>query len=179
MNAAVIALFCLSAAAAVLSPWIILAAGGGDCTGPAWIAARAVAICVVFILLFALLAVFVKFSGKRGVRRSPTWDCGYAKPDARMEYTGTAFTQPLADFFSPVLRTEKRLKKPDGIFPREAELETEAEDGGIRSFWKPLSGMLIRTAERCHNLQSGNLHFYIVLILLTTGGMLVYAMMKG
>ena len=179
MNLAVLLLFGLSLAAASAAPALILSLGGAECRMLAGITARAAFVCIVFTALTAFFIVTQKLFSRRGSRRSATWDCGYARPDERMEYTGTAFTQPLADFFAPLLHVRKRLKKPQGIFPVSAELETGIEDAGTRNFWRPLAELTIRTADRCHALQSGNLHFYIVLILLTTGAMLVYAMLKG
>ena len=179
MNAAVLGLFGGAVVLTVFSPVIVAEITGSDGMELARVAAYAAAVSLLFTVLAAVFLFLQNSFRKRGIRRGPTWDCGYAKPDSRMEYTGTAFTQPLADFFSPVLRLRKHLKKPQGEFPSDGELEVEAEDGGVRTFWKPLSQILIRAAERCHTLQSGNLHFYIVLILMAVGGMLVYAMMKG
>ena len=179
MNMAILLLFGLSLLSVTAAPVLILSFGGETCGMLAEITARAAFVCIVFTVLTAFLLIMQKLLSKRGSRRSATWDCGYSRPDKRMEYTGTAFTQPLADFFEPLLRIRKQLKKPHGFFPVSAELETEVEDGGTRNFWRPLTELTIRAADRCHALQSGYLHFYIVLILLTTGVMLVYAMLKG
>ncbi len=130
-------------------------------------------------LLLMLLLLIQLFCNRRGVRRSCTWDCGYARPDSRMEYTGTAFTQPLSDFFNPVLHVKKQLVKPENIFPEKASLQESVDDCGIKNFWLPLSEFMIKCANRIHHLQSGSLHFYILLILLSVVGMLVYAMIKG
>ena len=132
----------------------------------------------VTMLLMVLLFV-QQFCSSRGVRRSCTWDCGYARPDARMEYTGTAFTQPLSDLFNPVLKVKKQLVKPENIFPEKASLQENVSDRGVQNFWQPLTALLIKSADKIHYLQSGSLHFYILLILLAVGGMVMYAMIKG
>ena len=172
-------LFLLSLALTVLTPGIVRDIAGNAGAFLTGITARAALVCGAFTALAGILLALQHISAKRGVRRSATWDCGYARPDARMEYTGTAFTQPLADFFAPILRIGKRLREPRGFFPHDAELEQLPEDGGVQYFWRPLTAAAVRAAERCHALQSGSLHFYILLILLTVGGMLVYAMRKG
>ncbi|MBR2345604.1 MAG: hypothetical protein IKA71_07470 [Lentisphaeria bacterium] len=131
------------------------------------------------VVLIAILLWAQRILSRRGVRKSCTWDCGYAKPDARMEYTGTAFTQPLSDLFDPVLKVEKKLIRPETVFPEKASLDERVSDRSVKRFWQPLTELAVMLAEKIHHLQSGNLHFYILLILLTLAGMLIYAMMRG
>ena len=39
------------------------------------------------------------------VTQTVTWDCGYARPTARMQYTASSFAQPLTGLFRTFLRT--------------------------------------------------------------------------
>jgi hydrogenase-4 component B len=114
---------------------------------------------------FLLFARF-RYLG-RTVRAAGTWDCGYAVPTARMEYTGTAFTQPLTDLFGVFLRPLKKLRLPKGFFPVDAALETEVPDGGERTLWRPLFCGFAKVAEKLHFLQSGYLHFYLLVVVIT------------
>lgn len=170
------ALFVLSLVMVAATPWLLKIWGGDELV---WITAKvAWAGIGVMVLLVALL--FLQYCCcRRGIRRSITWDCGYAAPDARMEYTGTAFTQPLSDFFDPVLKVKKELVKPEGIFPERAGLRECVDDGGVRNFWSPLMTMVNKAAEKIHHLQSGSLHFYILSALFALVAMLVYAMVRG
>ncbi|MDD3886623.1 MAG: proton-conducting transporter membrane subunit [Victivallaceae bacterium] len=106
--------------------------------------------------------------------RSPgTWDCGYAKPSARMEYTGSALIQPIADFFNGFLKQRKHIQPPEGLFPARASLDIETADFGERVFWKPLFLFFADIAERVHRFQSGYLHLYILIMTLAVAVMLL------
>ncbi len=74
----------------------------------------------------------------------PTWDCGYHAPTAKMEYTGTSFTQPLTDGF--------KVKNEDLVLER---------------LWTPVFTFFARRFQRVHSLQNGSLHLYILLILIS------------
>lgn len=106
----------------------------------------------------------------------PTWDCGYAKPTARMAYTGTSFTQPLTYLFSPLLRPIGRLSKPSGFFPESASADLEAPDGGVRFLWGPVFRRFSDFARRIHPAQSGHLHAYILAMVLAIASMVVWGM---
>lgn len=130
-------------------------------------------------LTVLLLIIRIILTRRYGERHSATWDCGYALPTARMEYTGTSFSQCLVDFFGAVLHPVRRIVRPQGVFPEKAALTEEVADGGIARFWKPLFRICNRAADRVHALQSGSLHFYLLVLVLTMMGMLVGAVLSG
>ncbi|MBI4665592.1 MAG: hypothetical protein HY751_04185 [Nitrospinae bacterium] len=66
--------------------------------------------------------------GERNVRRAITWDCGYSAPTARMQYTGSSFSQPAADFFAITLRPSKKLDMKQTIFPEGASFSSSVSD---------------------------------------------------
>lgn len=115
------------------------------------------------ILLFFILILFRRAlpNGKKETV-APTWDCGYARPTARMEYTGTAFVQPVVDFFARILKSRKTVKKPEGLFPEDASITVETEDCAERVFWGPVFRLFGRIADKVHHLQSGYLHLYVL-----------------
>ncbi len=136
---------------------------------------------IAFLLLYALvgLLLLIRFRLLPRSRENipgPTWDCGYAKPTAKMEYTGTAFTQPLVDFFASVLHPLRLLNKPDSLFPASSSVEMTVEDAGIRFLWGPLFGRFSTTAKKMHAMQSGHLHSYILAMVAAVVAMLVWAM---
>ena len=127
------------------------------------------------IVLFALLVLW-RFKGRKmGTRRSCTWDCGYAAPDARMEYTGTAFSQPLTDFFHPLLHTKKQITEPAGEFPVKASYEEKTPDPGA-VFYLHILHFLNYIAEKIHKFQSGFLHLYILAAAIALLLLLLWAM---
>lgn len=50
-----------------------------------------------FLLLFFLAGGF--FFGRKKARPAVTWDCGFAAPSPRMQYTAASFAQPVGAFF--------------------------------------------------------------------------------
>lgn len=122
---------------------------------------------ILGIALFMLLRFFA--SKKVGVKEKngPTWDCGYAKPTARMEYTGSALSQNFMELFSGILRPVKKGGCPKEFFPTEGSYTADVEDCGMRFFWEVLGKIWIRFSTFFHKLQSGSLHFYILVMVLT------------
>lgn len=131
------------------------------------------------VLLTAGLVLLRRFLCPRGAVKPacPTWDCGYHVPTARMAYTGTAFTQPIADLFAFALKSRKHLIPFKGhpAAPTDAALVTETDDRALAGFWRPIFTFAARVFQRAHLLQSGSLHLYILLILITVVILLIAA----
>jgi hypothetical protein len=96
-----------------------------------------------------------------------TWDCGYVKPSARMQYTSSSFAQPLVDLFAPVLRTHKHLEAPAGHFPSIASVRTHTAGVFRRLLFDPLFAAVQRALIAGHFLQHGRVHLYVLYIALT------------
>lgn len=178
MLCSLVGLFVLSLCMVFATPFMINMDSGEYCEALANMTMHVAIFCGCISIFLAVVLFLQHIWGRKKIRRSCTWDCGYARPDARMEYTGTAFTQPLTDLFAPILKVRKQLIKPESIFPTQASLDEQIEDRGVREFWKPLTVLALRFADRIHTLQSGSLHFYILLMLLTLGAMLLYALIR-
>jgi len=121
--------------------------------------------------LFGLRALLPR--GREHPRR-PTWDCGYAAPTPRMAWTGTAFSQPLADTFKAVLHPRVHVKESPGLFPGDAAVAVETDDAGLARFWGPIFHYVARLFQRGHLLQNGSLHFYVLLMILAVAALLVW-----
>jgi formate hydrogenlyase subunit 3/multisubunit Na+/H+ antiporter MnhD subunit len=134
------------------------------------------ALTVITLGVFALRQMLIR---KNGQRVSLTWDCGYSVPSAKMQYTATSFSQNPVDFFRLLLHPERKIEKPQGIFPEKAALEESVDDGGIRCFWRKIFRVTGKFAEKTHALQSGSLHFYLLVMVLTLIGMLFFAVTGG
>jgi hydrogenase-4 component B len=108
------------------------------------------------------------------------WDCGYDRPTARMAYTATAFTQPLVDFFRPLLRTRHHVIafKGDPASPSDAAIATETDDLALGGLWRPVFTKIARLFQRAHLLQNGSLHLYILIILMAVLALMVFALVS-
>ncbi|MBU2489690.1 MAG: hypothetical protein KKA60_09890 [Proteobacteria bacterium] len=103
----------------------------------------------------------------RSVRESVTWDCGYAAPSVRMQYTSSSYAQPIVEMFGLVLRTRRELEPPEGLFPTKATLHTHTEDLFVRGAYGPAVRLISRMADRFRWLQQGRINLYILYIVIT------------
>ena len=122
------------------------------------------------IVLCWLTAGFMIFRKHRSKKRPDTenltWDCGFAEPTARMQYTATAFIQPLADLFNGVLKQKKSVTPVAGLFPVNAAFAVETPDGAGRWLWAPLFKAASFVSDKVKRLQSGFLHMYILIMVI-------------
>jgi formate hydrogenlyase subunit 3/multisubunit Na+/H+ antiporter MnhD subunit len=110
---------------------------------------------------------------RREVRQGVTWDCGFAEPTARMQYTGSGFTQPVTTLFGDLLRTRTEFRKSGGLFPREASLESRTPDVFLEGLFGAVFRGFKRTLLKLRWLQHGRLHLYVLYIAITVFVLLV------
>jgi formate hydrogenlyase subunit 3/multisubunit Na+/H+ antiporter MnhD subunit len=144
--------------------------------------AAAAVLGVAFAAIAVSLLLVRRFACPRGAQkpRLPVWDCGYGRPTARMAYTATAFAQPLADLFRPLLRTRRHVVpfKGDPASPSDAAIAAETDDLALGGLWRPLFTKTARLFQRAHLLQNGSLHLYILIILMAVLALLVFALVS-
>jgi hydrogenase-4 component B len=138
---------------------------------------RFVVAAVLLIVLAAFLAAMRKWMLRgRSVRSAGTWDCGYAAPSARMQYTASSFAQPLTYLFKPFLRTHSKSVSTKEYFPAESDFATKTADISGRYLFKPTFNWINRTLSRLHWLQHGRLQIYVLYIALTLLVLLIWKM---
>jgi formate hydrogenlyase subunit 3/multisubunit Na+/H+ antiporter MnhD subunit len=122
----------------------------------------------------ALIALIVIFAGlrdrllrNRTERSAPTWDCGYAMSSTKVQYTASSFAEPIVLMFKAVLRTDRDVKAPHGLFPLKASLHTVTTDGFIRYIFGPAVRGVSTVAAMVHGLQQGRTHLYLLYIFAT------------
>jgi len=130
---------------------------------------------------FALLGIIAiaaakrcAFLGGREPASAGTWDCGYAAPSARMQYGASSFAQPLTDFFQPLLRKIGRYPVISEYFPAKASFSSEAQAVFYNSMYMPAAARLRDLAFRFSWLQHGRLQIYILYIVVTLIGLLLW-----
>src|SRR5229473_3557709 len=103
----------------------------------------------------------------RSVSTNLTWDCGYAEPSPRMQYTASSFAQPLTDTFDLLLQTRRVEIPPHGLFPKEASFVTETPDPYQEYIFRPLFRAIGRDLLLLRPLQQGRVQLYILYIAVT------------
>jgi len=123
----------------------------------------AMLIGLVVVLSLARAATLAR----RQVATAVTWDCGYARPSSRMQYTASSFAQPLTETFAMLLRTCKVFTAPRGLFPQHAEFHTHTDDPYQRYFFRPVFHGIGRAMASLRPLQQGKVQFYVLYIAIT------------
>lgn len=141
---------------------------GGDVNSAGNLLAHIITASVgVLVLTGALAGLRWWLLRGRSVTQSVTWGCGYRKPEASMQYTGSSFAQPLVDTFIAFLRTRKSLVEPLGLFPSRASLQTETPDATRDLVYNPLFRVIADQLSRLRWLQHGRVHYYILYLTMT------------
>ncbi|MFQ5487502.1 MAG: hydrogenase 4 subunit B, partial [Gammaproteobacteria bacterium] len=149
-------------------PRQLLGEGLGEKAGQGWlwltpVSSQAAAYSAPLILL-ALLAIlgvaawFLRRHGAHGVHHCDPWDCGFGDslPTARMQYTATAFAQPIRRVFGALFQVDEGLEE-DGR-PRH---RLQVGDRAWGLIYAPLARLVQAAARRVTVLQSGHVRGYL------------------
>jgi hydrogenase-4 component B len=121
-----------------------------------WMAAGLIGVAVILVLV--LRAVVARSSaGTAG-----TWDCGYARPSTRMEYSGSSFNQVLVGLFGWVLFPKKHRPQVSGIFPAPANFKIQVPDTVLDRLVIPFYRFAGRTLPWFRFLQQGRIQIYVL-----------------
>jgi formate hydrogenlyase subunit 3/multisubunit Na+/H+ antiporter MnhD subunit len=116
--------------------------------------------------LAMLLGTALFLRQTRRAPRSETWGCGYAAPTPRMQYTGRGFSEFLTARVLPRwMQPRLSGRRPSGTFPTAASFGAEDTDPLTRSAYEPFLVRCGARFARLRFLQQGNVHAYILYIL--------------
>jgi hydrogenase-4 component B len=115
-----------------------------------------------------------KLLSGRHVTQASTWDCGYAAPSPRMQYTASSFASPLVILFRMILRPRTRLNAPQGFFPRQANFHSETSDIFRDYLYRPIFFAVAWAASKLRWLQHGRIQLYVLYIALTILVLLIW-----
>jgi len=122
---------------------------------------------LVALTLIMLAGLAVWLLGRRSVfrtRRCDAWDCGFAPPTPRMQYTATAFAQPIRRVFGLLFHIEESVENQDDGKPRH-RLDISDRTWGL--LYLPVARVVEGAARRISYLQSGNVRVYLGWTLVT------------
>jgi hydrogenase-4 component B len=135
-----------------------------------------VAAIAVLVFIVASILTLLRFwlLWGREVGAGPTWDCGYARPTTRMQYSASSFAQGVTDFFALLLQTRRKLVPVRGTFPIEASLETETPDIALERGYQPLLLGAKWLLSWLSWMQNGRVSAYILYIAVTMVALLIW-----
>jgi hydrogenase-4 component B len=121
-------------------------------------AASAVLILVAAALFFAVRSA----AGNR--RTAVTWDCGYARPTARMQYTASSFAQTIVGMFAWALHPREHPAEVSGVFPRRTAMSSHVDDAVLDRMILPSARRAERKLDWFRRFQHGLTHNYILYV---------------
>ena len=132
------------------------------------------------LILLALIPLVLRLAGKeRGIRFGDTWGCGRIGQTPRMQYTATAFAEPLRRVFAELYRPTQDLSidfHPESkYFVQSIEYQSEIHPWFEKLLYQPLIGMFGRIADRVRRIQAGWLGLYLAYMLIGLIALLVLA----
>ena len=146
--------------------------------GFGWVAPLWIALGLGGFLLALPLGLRLMGANK-GRRHYETWGCGRALQTARFEYTAAAFANPFKRVFAPLYRSGKKLDiefHPESrYFVRAISYRNEGRLIFEDALYRPLLNMIQAVARAARSLQSGNVHGYLVYILIALVALLILA----
>jgi hydrogenase-4 component B len=107
-------------------------------------------------------------------RMPPTWDCGYAAPSSRMQYTGSSFGKSIVDLFAGFLLPKRRPAIGRAFFPGDKGYEEPLPDAVLGRLASPFSKAASRVLPRVRSLQTGSIQSYLLYVLIMTIALLAF-----
>ncbi|MGE0080513.1 MAG: hydrogenase 4 subunit B [Thiohalomonadaceae bacterium] len=115
-------------------------------------------VAVLLALIVAAAVWALHRGGVRRVRRCDAWDCGFAPPNNRMQYTATAFAQPIRRVFTHLFLVD------EAVVPRSDGGQRHQLTIGDRTWglvYVPVARWVEAASRRVVRLQSGNVRLYL------------------
>ncbi len=86
------------------------------------------AAAVIFVIFLLILALRTLLYRGKTVTRAGTWGCGFTRPTARMQYTGSSYAASILEFFSPAAPLTEDHPAVQGRFPKKTHYHSRIDD---------------------------------------------------
>lgn len=130
------------------------------------------------LLIVAAVALW-RYAKRNQLKRALTWDCGYALPTARMQYTGGSFGGIAAGWFIWILRPEFKVKRLRGVFPKSASQVERVPETMLERVIGPVVSVVMRVSTEVRQLQQGRLQSYILYLVVGLAALAVFVVLGG
>ncbi len=122
---------------------------------------------IAIVTLLCTVGVLYLFARTyANAREGLTWDCGYAAPTPRMQYTATSFTQMLTTLFNSVLKPRQHLPDTFPLFPRPDHAYSHVDEAVLDRLLMPVCRRLENWFAWFHRFQRGLTQHYVLYILI-------------
>jgi hydrogenase-4 component B len=154
---------------------------------PVWVSAQAPAPLSLLgrvHMTLAVLAIIVAWwlwrrARRNGLIRALTWDCGYAVPTSRMQYTAGSFAGIITEWFAWILRPERHERRPEAFLPVSASFTEHTPETVLERIVEPAGGVVMRLSVAARSLQHGQVQFYLLYLLIGLAALAVLVLLGG
>ncbi len=123
---------------------------------------------LALVLLLGAVALFLKSRfAAAAPTAGPTWDCGYSRPTARMQYTSSSFARGLVGYFGWALLPRARGVPVAKLFPARAHFESHVPDTVLDRAIVPAFRAGAWIARKGRILQGGRIQLYLLYVVAT------------
>lgn len=116
---------------------------------------------------------------RNGLARAGTWDCGYAAPTPRMQYTAGSFAGIITGWFDWILRPRRHTHLPETILPARAGYEEHTPETVLEEVIEPAGARVLQFSLVVRRLQHGRLQAYILYLLIGLAALIAIALLGG
>jgi hydrogenase-4 component B len=135
---------------------------------------------IVFVaVVLALFLVRRALARRYAVETVPTWGCGYAAPNARMQYTAASFAEPLLAPFTMILPMHVKHEPATGFFPTHAHYEEHRGDMAGEQMLEPAAHWFVRMFSRLRVPEGGRVQLYLAYVFVTLVALLLWQLGGG
>ncbi|MGE5784702.1 MAG: hypothetical protein ACM3ZE_08925, partial [Myxococcales bacterium] len=125
------------------------------------------AVSGVLVGLAVVLLLAFRYTRRSRQPRNLTWDCGYAAPSVRMQYSASSIADDLVSMFRSLLRPTVKTPNIAGTYPRPSTFESHVPEVVLDLLVLPCLRGIVRVAELLRFIQRGTVHLYLLYVLLT------------
>lgn len=137
-----------------------------------WVSATSAALLLTVALVGTWLASRARALAARA--EVGTWDCGYAVPTVRMQYTSSSFARMLIGLLAWALRPSAHPPQLAGPFPASVAFRSHVPDTVLDRALLPSFSLIGRLLAWLRPIQHGNVHLYLFYILGTLVTLLLW-----
>ncbi len=148
----------LDAAARAWAPQTLALSPLGGVAPLGWVSLGSLSLLAALLALGGWLAVRTR----QAAAPVGTWDCGYAAPTARMQYTASSFADTLVTLFAWALRPKTHAPHLRGPFPARADFHSHVPEVVLDGVVAPAFALVGRVTAAVRRVQRGNVHAYLL-----------------
>ncbi len=152
---------------------------------------------VIAVLMVLAVALLWKRVRVNGLRRAGTWDCGYAAPTPRMQYTAGSFAGIITEWFQWILRPERHIQHPVRLtqaegshdllvenatpepFPDSAAFHEHTPETVLERVVEPAARGVMAVSTAVRKLQHGRLQLYILYLVIGLAALALIAFLTA